>query len=135
MKTILFSHALRPLGWILFIPALVLGILLLAGIVSFSGKMEIISNDAAIIGITIGALLITCSREKIEDEMTRSIRLAALLNSIYIWVILLIASTLLINGIDYLNFMAINLVLLPVIFVILFRLEMNRYLKMSEDEE
>lgn len=135
MKTILFPHALRPLGWILFIPTLVLGILVLTGIVSFSGEMETICNDAAIIGITIGALLITCSHERIEDEMTRTIRLASLLNSIYIWVILLIASTLLINGIDYLNFMAINLVLLPVIFVILFRLEMNRYLKMSEDEE
>ena len=135
MKIILFPHALRTLGWVLFVPAIVLAILLLTGIVTFSGWMEVFCNDISIIGITIGALLITCSREKIEDEMTSSIRLATLLNSIYIWVMLLITSTLLINGADYFNFMAINLVLLPIIFVILFRLEMNRYLKMSEDEE
>lgn len=135
MKTILFPHAFRTVGWTLFLPALVLGILLLTETISLSGGIETICNDAAIIGITIGALFITCSREKIEDEMTRSIRLSTLLHSIYVWAILLIACTLFINGLDYFYFMAINLVLLPLIFAALFRLEMKRYFKMNEDEE
>ena len=67
--------------------------------------------------------------------MIRSIRLAALLNSLYVYVLLLIACTLLINGVEYFRFMAANLVLLPIIYVILFSLEMRRYNKMSEDEE
>ena len=68
-------------------------------------------------------------------EMIRSIRLAALLNSLYVYVLLLIACTLLINGVEYFRFMAANLVLFPIIYVILFSLEMRRYNKMSEDEE
>jgi len=67
--------------------------------------------------------------------MIRSIRLAALLNSLYVYVLLLIACTLLINGVEYFRFMAANLVLFPIIYVILFSLEMRRYNKMSEDEE
>lgn len=67
--------------------------------------------------------------------MTRSIRLASLLNSIYAYVILLIACTILINGVNFLMFAVFNLVLFTVIFVCNFRLEMHRYNKMYEDEE
>lgn len=67
--------------------------------------------------------------------MTRSIRLASLLNSLYIYVILLVAATLLVNGIAYFRFMMVNLVLLPMIFVVIFRLEMRRYNQMGQDEE
>ena len=91
--------------------------------------------DAVIIGIALGAVFIVCSKEAREDEMTRSIRLSALLNALYVYVVLLIASTLLINGVAFFQFMVVNLVLLPVIYVVMFRLEMHRYNKMSEDEE
>lgn len=136
MKTILFPHALKAIGWVLFVPSLVLGILMLGNFMSFTHEwVTILCNDIAIVGIALGALFITCSREKIEDEMTLSIRMVSLLNSIYIWVTLLIVSTLLLNGLKYFYFMGINLALLPITFVILFRLEMHRYLKISEDEE
>ena len=92
-------------------------------------------NDMAIIGIVIGALFIVCSRERVEDEMTRAIRLSSLLNSIYIYAVLLIGCTLFINGLEYLYFLTANTVLLPIIFVINFRLEMARYNKMNDDEE
>ena len=57
------------------------------------------------------------------------------LNSLYIYVILLITSTLLINGIAFMEFAIINLVLLPMIYVLIFRLEMYRYNKICDDEE
>ena len=44
-------------------------------------------------------------------------------------------AAILINGVEYFRFMAANLVLFPIIYVILFSLEMRRYNKMSEDEE
>lgn len=97
--------------------------------------MEIILNDAVIIGITVGSILIVCSKEKYEDEMIRSIRLASLMNALYIYGIILIASVLLINGLAFIKFMIFNLVLLPLIYVIVFRLEIHRYNKMGEDEE
>ena len=83
MKNVLFPRSFQTTGWMLFIPATVMGVL----------------------------------------------------NALYVYVMILIASTLLINGLEYLRFMTANLVLFPMIFVVIFRLEMRRYNKMSEDEE
>lgn len=132
MKNLLFPHIFQPIGWILFVPCLILGALIYFEVLTLTGIAETIVNDIAIIGIAVGALLIVCSKERIEDEMTRSIRLSSLLNSLYIYVILLVASTIALNGIAFLMFAWANLVLLPIIFVINFRLEMHRYNKMCE---
>ena len=58
-----------------------------------------------------------------------------LLNSIYAYVILLIGSTILINGVSFLVFTLFNLALFPIIFVCSFRLEIHRYNKICQDEE
>lgn len=135
MKNLLFPRSFRLVGWILFVPAIIMGILIVSGSCALTGVAETVENDAVIIGIALGAVFIVCSKEAREDEMTRSIRLSALLNALYVYVVLLIASTLLINGVEFFWFMVVNLVLLPVIYVVMFRLEMHRYNKMSEDEE
>lgn len=135
MKNLLFPRSFRLVGWILFVPAIIMGILIVSGSCALTGVAETVENDAVIIGIALGAVFIVCSKEAREDEMTRSIRLSALHNALYVYVVLLIASTLLINGVAFFQFMVVNLVLLPVIYVVMFRLEMHRYNKMSEDEE
>lgn len=135
MKNILFPRIFRPIGWIMFITSLAIGILIYFSTLSLEGVIETVVNDIVIIGIALGSLFIVCSKERIEDEMTRSIRLASLLNSIYAYVILLVACTILINGVDFLMFAVFNLVILPILFVCNFRLEMHRYVKMCEDEE
>ncbi len=135
MKNLLLPRSFRLVGWILFVPAIIMGILIVSGSCALTGVAETVQNDAVIIGIALGAVFIVCSKEASEDEMTRSIRLSALLNALYVYVVLLIASTLLINGVAFFQFMVVNLVLLPVIYVVIFRLEMHRYYKMSEDEE
>lgn len=89
MKNILFPKGFRTIGWLLFIPATIMGIFIYLSICTLSGIGETVVNDAVIIGIALGAVFIVCSKEANEDEMTRSIRLAALLNSLYIYVILL----------------------------------------------
>lgn len=120
----------------LFIPAVTMGMILcVLRLVDMPGTVETIVNDVVIIGIVTGALFIVCSKERQEDEMTASIRLNALLNALYIYAALLIINTVLLNGLLYFQFMIINLVLLPVIYVIVFRIEMHRYSKMGEDEE
>lgn len=135
MKNLLFPKTFRVVGWTLFIPAIIIGILTNTNFITPSGIAETIINDAIIIGIAIGAIFIVCSKEASEDEMTRSIRLASLLNALYVYVILLIASTIFINGIAFLHFMMVNLVLFPIVFVIIFSLEMHRYNKICQDEE
>lgn len=86
MKNLLFPHIFQPIGWILFVPCLILGALIYFEVLTLTGIAETIVNDIAIIGIAVGALLIVCSKERIEDEMTRSIRLSSLLNSLYIYI-------------------------------------------------
>lgn len=135
MKNLLFPPAFHILGWILFIPALIAGLLIYADAIRSAGILETVINDAVIIGIALGSLLIVCSKEKIEDEMTRAIRLSALLNSLYIYILLLILSTIMINGVEFMEFAIVNLVLFPIIYVLIFRLEMHRYSKITGDEE
>lgn len=135
MKTFLFPHTFRPIGWIILVPTLILGILLLDGILSVDGSVETILTDTAIIGIALGSIFITCSRERIEDEMTSSIRLKALLTSLYAYIVFLVIWTLAVNGMAYLYVMAASLVMLPIIFVVRFRYEMHRYYKIKSDEE
>ena len=62
-------------------------------------------------------------------------RMDLLSYALYIYSAILIASVLLINGIAFIYFMTVNLVLLPLIYVVIFRLEIHRYNKMSEYEE
>lgn len=131
MKNLLFPKELRIVGWILFLPAVVLALLCWFEVISLAGVAETALNDAIIIGIALGAVFIVCSKEAHEDEMTGAIRLSALLNSLYVYVLLLITGTLIINGLAFMQFMAVNLVLLPIIYVVLFRLEMYRYNRMD----
>lgn len=135
MKNLLFPGEFQVVGWLLFVPAVILGILIYCGVVSSEGLLETILNDMAIIGIIVGSIFIVCSKEKHEDEMIRSIRLASLLNAVYIYGVILIAAVLLVNGLAFVSVMIVNLVLLPLIYVVVFRLEIHRYNKMSEDEE
>jgi cytochrome bd-type quinol oxidase subunit 2 len=134
MKNLLFPHQFQLIGWILFIPALITGTLICFGVLSLTGVAEHVVNDTVIISIALGALFIVCSKERNEDEMTRSIRLASLLNSLYVYVILLVACTIAINGIAFVWFAFINLGLFPIVFVCNFKLEMRRYNKLSDNE-
>ncbi|WP_290460551.1 hypothetical protein [Bacteroides caecimuris] len=135
MKIFLFPHCFRQIGWIVLLSTLLLGILLLCGALSISGILETILNDTAIIGIALGSIFVSCSREVIEDEMTSAIRLKALLTSLYTYVVFLIIWTLAVNGIAYIYIMAAGLVMLPLMFVVRFRYEMHKYNKEKSDEE
>lgn len=135
MKNYLFPHIFQPIGWIMFSLSLIVGVLILFEVLSFIGVVETVINDLVIIGIVLGSLFVVCSKEKVEDEMTKSIRLSSMLNSIYAYVILFIVGTLIFYSVDFLLFAVLNFALLPILFVFFFRWEMHRYYKMSEDEE
>ena len=136
MKNLLFPRQFQVIGWLLLIPAIILGIYEyyfrpLTG----TGIIDTILTDAAIIGVTVGSIFIVCSKDKHEDEMIQSIRLTSLLKALYIYAAILIISVLLINGGEFFLFMVVNLVLIPLVSVVVFRIEIYRYYKMSEDEE
>lgn len=136
MKLFLFPRVFRIIGWIVFVPSLVLSIpLLMYGTLNLSGLTETIANDTAIIGIALGSLFITCSRERIEDEMTGAIRLRSLLSALYAYVAFLVMETLVVNGMYYFYVMAANLVAFPIIFTLRFRYEMHKYYTVSDEEQ
>lgn len=135
MKNLLFPRQFKVVGRILFFAALLMALLAWLDVFNLRGIAETIVNDAIIIGIALGSLFIVCSKEAVEDEMIRSIRLAALLNALYVYTLLLITGTIFINGPEFFQFMIINLVLFPIIYVVIFSLEMHSFNKMSKDEE
>ncbi|MDE6255723.1 MAG: hypothetical protein K2M39_05970 [Muribaculaceae bacterium] len=83
----------------------------------------------------MGALFVVCSRERIEDEYTRAVRLNSMLYAIYGYIAVFILCTLMINGIDFLIFALFNLILFPIIFVVVFQIMMERRKRINTDEE
>lgn len=145
--TILLPYPFKRIGWVLFIPAALLGILmgidgfngfpsfLLPGAAETSQTLDRICNNAALIGTLVGALLITCSRERIEDELIGRIRLNALLAALYLHIGISVAAALLLYDLAYLNFMIFNLCLLPVLFLVIERALLWRLGKEAAHEE
>lgn len=84
-------------------------------------------NNSIILGFWFGAIGVCCSREKIEDEMVERIRLNALLTTLYVYAGLIIAATIFVNGIDFLDIMIYNLVAQPLLYVIIYRIMLWRW--------
>ncbi|MDE6341921.1 MAG: hypothetical protein K2K93_06355 [Muribaculaceae bacterium] len=135
MKNYLFPSSCRLPGWILFVIGLVALPMVYYWPLSLSGILETVVIDTAVIATVLGALFIVCAKEPEEDEMTLAIRLSSLLKALYVYVAIIIAGTLFINGMPYLEFIAFNMVLFPIIFVVIFRVSMRKFYKQDEDEE
>lgn len=138
-------HAFAKIGWCMLLPSIAIGAAILlssitasdyARILNINGAVaEIIINDAAIIGIILGAIFVTCAKEPIEDEMISSARRDSLLVAFYISCALLIASTILVNGLFYINVMMYNMFAIPLVFLAVFRIKIWRLKKSNTDEE
>ena len=91
MKTLLFPHGFQKWGWCIFAVGVIFGIYILVSDYGTGGLV----NNIAIIGTVAGAILTTCSKEEIEDEMVRQIRLNSLLVALYVnYAVLIICSLL-----------------------------------------
>ena len=88
-----------------------------------------------IIATVVGAILATCSREKIEDEVGRQIRLSSLLVALYVNYAVLIVCSLFVYDLDFLYVMMYNMFTILLIFVVVFRYRMWRLNKDMKDEE
>ena len=131
MKTLLFPHRFKQIGWIIFAITAAIG----AYILFTDNTDSYLLNNIAIIGISIGAILATCSREKVEDEMTEQIRLSSLLVALYINYAILIVCSLLIYDLDFLQVMLYNMFTILLIFMVVFRWKIWRAKKGVEDEQ
>jgi len=146
-KILLFPHGCRKIGWGLFIPAALLGVLLLFGVhngfpafllpgAAEAGEtLDAVCNNTVIVGLLAGTLLIACSRERIEDEGIGRIRLNALLAALYANCAAVAAAALVTYGAEFLDIMIYNLFTLPLLFLLIFRWQLRRYAKEAADEE
>ena len=137
----LFPHRFRTIGWVMFAVGIILGSLLFFGVIEVGGDFlhvsveETILNDVAIIGTTLGALFVVNSRERREDELTQLVRLTSLLYALYGYLGVLILCTLLFNGFEFLIFSLVYLVFFPIIYVVMFSINMQRLKMLGSDEE
>ena len=146
-RIILLPYPFKRIGWALFIPTALFGILmaidgfngfpsfLLPGDAGSNSTLDAVSNNIVLIGVLAGSLLITCSRERIEDELIGRIRLNALLVALYINILWAVIASLALYNFDDLYVMVINLVSLPILFLIIERVLLWRLRKEASHEE
>ena len=146
-KILLLPYSFKRIGWVLFIPTALLGLLMaIDGFIGFptfllpdstagSEILSRVSNNVVLIGVLLGTLLITCSRERIEDELITRIRLNALLAALYATIGIAVIAALLLYDFAYLNFLIFNLCLLPVLFLVIERVMLWRLGKEAAHEE
>lgn len=154
MKTMLLPHRFRTIGWWILIPTALLGILMcfdgFNGFPSYllpanetgtcyrmltSETATRLFNNIALIGTLVGTLLVACSRERVEDELTTALRLDALLLALYLNTVLVILAALWVYDFDFLYVMCYNLFTLPVLFLLLFRWKIRQLRKEARNEE
>jgi hypothetical protein len=162
MKThLLFPNKYKALGWILFIPSILL--VMLSSIFDFqlneffnvkvfalynddffkTGKdssfFQIINNNISdeILSFTliIGGLLIGFSKLKVEDEMISKIRYESLVWATYLNYALFLLFTLLVYGISFLNVLFYNTFTLLLFFIIRFHYMIYKLNKANKDDE
>jgi len=101
-------------------------------------KIAIISNDTEYISVILGLLFIGFSKEKTEDEQIVQLRLDSLQWAVYFNYALLIICIIMINGINFLNVLAYDIMSQLVFFIIRFRwkvYQLNRLARISEIRE
>lgn len=91
-------------------------------------------NNIAIIGTIVGALLVTCSREKVEDEMITAIRHNSLLVALYVNYGLVILAALVFYDLDFLTVMIYGMFSILLIFLVVFRYKLWQARKGGADE-
>lgn len=151
-KDLLLPYGFKKIGWAILIPALLAGILRITlidpdtlfgwlhiGIRSidncFTNNAEQWVNTVLILCIVAGAVLVACSRERTEDEMTVQIRLRTLMSALYIYCGAVILITLFVYDIAYVVWMTYAMLGFILVFLTLFRWQLWRLRKEADDEE
>jgi len=94
-----------------------------------------ITDELICISIIVGAILVTCSKEKNEDEFITKIRLESLIGAMYINYAIMLLCIIFIYGLPFLNIMLYNMFALLIIFLIRFNYVLYKTKKLAENEK
>jgi hypothetical protein len=154
---LLLPNKYKMIGWLIFIPASILGIVIIAKDYEASWlnatvfaifNDEIFGNSAhfsfiktnitnTIIGILFitGGLLVGFSKEKQEDEFIAKVRLNSLLWAVAVNYILLLMAFIFVYGTPFLQVMIYNMFTILVIFIARFHYILYKNSKTFSDEK
>jgi len=159
MKThFLFPNKYKKIGWILFIPALIIVKLSIAfninlddylksnvfalyqqGILDKPSFFVVVKNNVAdellTICLIIGGILVCFSKLKNEDEYISKIRYESLVWATYLNYGIIIFFTIFLYGMPYLNVLFYNMFTLIVFFMIRFHYLIYKLNKSTSDDE
>lgn len=131
----LFPHHYRRIGWLIFIPSLVLGLACMYGDFRFQFlefdigiQRSIFDSDTlnftdeiASIGLIVSLLFIAFSKEKLEDERIAQLRLESLQFAVYLNYLVLALQIILVHNTAFLEIMVYNMFSVLILFIIRFR--------------
>jgi len=123
----------RKIGWVIFIPFLVLGIFSFhmefefdwldfkirpeGGGMLDNPEIENFTNELASIGVLIGLIFIAFAREKVEDEFMMKLRLESLMVAVLVNYVLLFFAILFVYGMDFIFVWVYNMYTVLILFI------------------
>jgi hypothetical protein len=133
----------RKIGWVIFIPFLVLGIaslhmdfqfdwLQVNRDKSFFDGNTNFTDEIAAIGVLIGLIFVAFSREQIEDEFVMQLRLDSLVVAVLINYALLFLAILFVYGMDFIYVWVYNMYTVLILFIARFYWVKMRQSKMLQ---
>ena len=131
MKISLLPNRYKIVGWLIFLPGILLGLLKwyfrgdikwLTWIVSVRYKAAFVDiSHTVIVGLMIvGGLLVAFSKEKKEDEYISNLRLSSFQWALLISYLLLFLANFFLYGWQFLNLMALNMFTPLFLFILRF---------------
>ena len=154
---LLLPNKFKLIGWCLFVPATILGVILsLTGFEAswlnaktfaifndeIFGKRQFftfietnMTNTAIALLFIIGAMFVGFSKEKKEDEYIAKLRLSSLLWAVWVNYALLFLAFLFIYGSFFLTIMIYNMFTVLIIFIVRFNYILHKNFKVVPDEK
>ncbi|TMI92786.1 MAG: hypothetical protein E6H06_13120 [Bacteroidetes bacterium] len=154
---LLVPNRFKKIGWFILIPSTMLGIILCFndfGAAWIHAKVFAIANDGTLgrseyfsfrntnitntivgAGFLIGALLVSFSKEKNEDEFITEIRLSSLLWAVCVSYTLLLVAFLFVYGSPFFEVMIYNMFTVLIIFIVRFNYILYKNTRTVSDEK
>jgi hypothetical protein len=153
---LLLPNKYKAIGWYILVPATILGIAILSEWESFEIQTNVfalfyeelmgkrasfsvihtnITPTAVGILFLVGALLVSFSKEKKEDEFIARLRQSSLLWAVLVNYSLLLLSFVFIYGVAFLNVMLYNMFTILIIFILRFNYILYRSSKEMPNEK
>lgn len=144
---LLLPHSAKKYGWLLFVPASLLGIFfLITGyepqwlpfgpeIDGVMGSGKDLTLTAVAVAYIIGGLLVAFSREAFEDEYIAHVRLTSLQWALLLHFVLLLLLNLFSYGLNYLLYSAYSMYVIMLLFLARFHFKLHATRKAIQYED